>query len=109
MASDFGSKSSQRNADGGYLGSKPYAASGKYIQRMSDYCKGCKYNVSKATEEEACPFNALYWHFINRHRADFEKNPRMGMMYRNWEKQKPERREALLARAEWLLENVEKL
>jgi deoxyribodipyrimidine photolyase-related protein len=97
------------HADGGYLGSKPYAASGKYIQRMSDYCANCKYSVSKATEEDACPFNALYWHFINRHRSDFENNPRMGMMYRNWEKQKPERRKALLARAEWLLENVENL
>ncbi|BES72906.1 cryptochrome/photolyase family protein [Marinobacter nanhaiticus D15-8W] len=97
------------HADGGYLGSKPYAASGKYIQRMSDYCSQCKYNVAKATEEDACPFNALYWHFIDRHRKAFEGNPRMGMMYRNWDRQKPDRREALLTRAEWLLEHVEEL
>ncbi|MDO3720734.1 cryptochrome/photolyase family protein [Marinobacter sp. chi1] len=97
------------HADGGYLGSKPYAASGKYIHRMSDHCANCHYNVNKSTEDDACPFNALYWHFIDRHRDDFENNPRMGMMYRNWDKQSPDRREALLTRAEWLLDNVENL
>ncbi|WP_166263922.1 cryptochrome/photolyase family protein [Marinobacter caseinilyticus] len=97
------------HADGGYLGSKPYAASGKYINRMSDHCSQCKYNVNRATEDDACPFNALYWHFINRHRDAFSNNPRMGMMYRNWDKQQPERRKALLARADWLLENLDSL
>lgn len=97
------------HADGGYLGSKPYAASGKYIHRMSDHCGNCKYNVNRATEDDACPFNALYWHFIDRHRREFESNPRMKMMYRNWDRQKPDRRRALLGRAEWLLENVENL
>ena len=97
------------HADGGYLGSKPYAASGKYIQRMSDHCKHCHYKVQDATGERACPFNALYWHFIDRHRDDFAGNPRMGMMYRNWDRQKPERRQALLARAEHLLANIETL
>ncbi|MGM0953969.1 MAG: cryptochrome/photolyase family protein [Pseudomonadota bacterium] len=97
------------HADGGYLGSKPYAASGKYIQRMSDHCKNCHYRVQDATGEKACPFNALYWHFIDRHRADFARNPRMGMMYRNWDKQKPERRQALLERAEHLLARIEEL
>ncbi|WP_166258135.1 cryptochrome/photolyase family protein [Marinobacter salicampi] len=97
------------HADGGYLGSKPYAASGKYIHRMSDYCSQCRYNVNKATEDDACPFNALYWHFIDRHRDDFASNPRMGMMYRNWDKQKPERRQALIKRGEWLLANIDKL
>ena len=65
--------------------------------------------MNKATEDDACPFNALYWHFIDRHRDDFAKNPRMGMMYRNWDKQKPEKREALLQRAGYLLTNLEKL
>ncbi|WP_323751778.1 cryptochrome/photolyase family protein [Marinobacter sp.] len=97
------------HADGGYLGSKPYAASGKYIQRMSDHCANCHYNVNKATEGDACPFNALYWHFIDRHRDDFASNHRMGMMYRNWDKQNPERRDALLQRANWLLEHLEEL
>jgi deoxyribodipyrimidine photolyase-related protein len=97
------------HADGGYLGSKPYAASGKYIQRMSDHCQNCHYRVQDATGERACPFNSLYWHFIDRHREDFADNPRMTMMYRNWDKQKPERREALLARADWVLANMETL
>ena len=56
------------HADGGYLGSKPYCASGQYIKRMSDYCRGCAYKVSESTSEDACPFNALYWHFLMRHR-----------------------------------------
>lgn len=97
------------HADKGLLGSKPYAASGKYIHRMSDHCGSCRYNVNHSTEEDACPFNALYWHFIDRHRKDFARNPRMGMMYRNWDRQKPERRKALISRAEWLLENLEAL
>jgi deoxyribodipyrimidine photolyase-related protein len=97
------------HADGGYLGSKPYAASGKYIQRQSDHCSNCHYKVAKATEDDACPFNSLYWHFIDRHRDQFAKNPRMTMMYRNWEKQNPERREALLKRANYLLDNLDSL
>ncbi len=97
------------HADGGYLGSKPYAASGKYIQRMSDHCANCHYKVSHSTEEDACPFNALYWHFIHRHRKQFAANPRMTMMYRNWDRQTPERRQALLGRAEDLLERLEQL
>lgn len=97
------------HADGGYLGSKPYAASGKYIQRMSDHCQNCHYRVQDATGDRACPFNSLYWHFIDRHREDFANNPRMTMMYRNWDKQKPERREALRARADWVLTNIETL
>ena len=97
------------HADGGYLGSKPYAASGKYIQRQSDHCSNCHYKVNRATEHDACPFNALYWHFIDRHRDNFANNPRMGMMYRNWDKQKPERRQALLERAEHLLGRIEQL
>jgi deoxyribodipyrimidine photolyase-related protein len=66
------------HADGGLLGSKPYAASGNYINKMSDYCKGCKYDVKKRTGDDACPFNALYWDFIARHLTRFSKNPRMG-------------------------------
>ena len=68
-----------------------------------------KRQVQDATGERACPFNALYWHFIDRHRDDFANNPRMGMMYRNWDRQKPERRQALLARAEYLLANIDTL
>ncbi len=85
------------------------AASGKYIQRMSDHCQNCHYRVQDATGERACPFNSLYWHFIDRHRQDFANNPRMTMMYRNWDKQAPERRQAILARADELLKDIENL
>ncbi len=97
------------HADGGVLGSKPYAASGKYIHRMSDYCRQCPYNVQHTTDEDACPFNSLYWHFIDRHRDQFAANPRMGMIYRNWDRQDRNRRSATIARAEQLLANIETL
>ncbi len=74
------------HADGGLLGSKPYAASGAYINRMSDYCKDCRYDVKKRTGDGACPFNALYWNFIATHRERFRKNPRMGQIVASYGK-----------------------
>ena len=65
------------HADGGMLASKPYAASGNYINKMSNYCKNCSYDVKQRTGADACPFNALYWDFIARHETRFSKNPRM--------------------------------
>ncbi|MEH6718707.1 MAG: cryptochrome/photolyase family protein [Aurantimonas endophytica] len=73
-------------ADGGLLASKPYAASGAYINRMSDYCGPCRYDVKQRTGPEACPFNALYWDFIARHREKIRHNPRMAQMVRSYEK-----------------------
>ena len=72
-------------ADGGLLGSKPYAASGAYINRMSDYCAGCKYDVKVKAGPGACPFNYLYWDFIARHRELVKANPRMAQMVRGWD------------------------
>ncbi len=72
--------------DGGLLGSKPYAASGNYINKMSDYCKSCRYDVKLKTGENACPFNALYWDFLERNRPKLNKNPRLGQVYRTWDK-----------------------
>ena len=69
--------------DGGKMMSKPYVSSGAYIDRMSDYCGDCRYDVKRRTGEDACPFNFLYWDFLARHRARFEKHPRMSMMVRN--------------------------
>ena len=64
--------------DGGLLGSKPYAASGNYINKMSDHCKNCVYKVKEKTGETACPFNSLYWDFLVRNRKKLAGNPRMG-------------------------------
>ncbi|WP_460450134.1 cryptochrome/photolyase family protein [Alsobacter sp. SYSU BS001988] len=69
-------------ADGGLLASKPYAASGAYIDRMSDYCAGCRYDPKVKTGPGACPFNLLYWHFLLENRAALGRNPRLGMPYR---------------------------
>ncbi len=73
-------------ADGGLLASKPYAASGAYINRMSNYCGSCRYNVKQRTGPDACPFNALYWNFIARHRERIASNPRMAQMVRTYDK-----------------------
>ncbi len=73
-------------ADGGLLASKPYAASGAYIDRMSDYCARCRYDVKQRTGPDACPFNALYWDFIARNQGVLGGNPRMAMPYRNWDR-----------------------
>ena len=97
------------HADGGLLGSKPYAASGKYIHRMSDHCRQCRYRVTTATDPDSCPFNSLYWHFIRRHRGHFENHPRMAMIYRSWEKMDANRKRAIMARANHLLENLDQL
>lgn len=71
-------------ADGGLLGSKPYAASGAYIARMSDYCGGCRYDVRQKTGEEACPFNALYWDFLDRNAEKLSGNRRLAQPYATW-------------------------
>jgi deoxyribodipyrimidine photolyase-related protein len=73
-------------ADGGLLASKPYAASGAYINRMSNYCGSCRYAVKQRTGPDACPFNALYWQFIARHRGKIGGNPRMAQMVRTYDK-----------------------
>ncbi len=68
-------------ADGGQLATKPYVSSAAYLQRMGDHCKGCSYNPKARTGDDACPFNALYWDFFDRHRTHFEHNPRLGVVY----------------------------
>lgn len=70
-------------ADGGLVGSKPYAASGAYIHRMSDYCAGCAYDVAARIGDGACPLNRLYWGFLLRNRDRLGANPRLAMPYRN--------------------------
>ncbi|WP_456310432.1 cryptochrome/photolyase family protein [Serratia proteamaculans] len=95
------------HADGGYLGSKPYCASGQYINRMSDYCRGCAYKVSESTTDNACPFNALYWHFLMRHSNILRDNPRMSLTYKNLERMTESRQQALWQRGEGLLARLD--
>lgn len=90
-------------ADGGVVGSKPYVSSGAYIDRMSDHCKSCHYKVKDKTGPRACPFNLLYWHFLIRHRDRFAANPRMGQMYRTWDRMADARRDTVLAEGDALL------
>ena len=73
-------------ADGGLLATKPYVSSAAYIDRMSDYCKGCHYDKKTRVGETACPFNALYWDFFDRNKNTLKKNPRIGMTYRQLDK-----------------------
>jgi deoxyribodipyrimidine photolyase-related protein len=94
-------------ADGGAVGSKPYVSSGAYIDRMSDYCRGCAYDVKAKTGKGACPFNLLYWHFLTRHRARFEGNPRMAQMYRTWDRMDEGKRRDVIGGAEAFLARLD--
>lgn len=82
-------------ADGGLLASKPYAASGAYINRMSDYCSRCRYDVKKKTGPNACPFNYLYWNFLERQSERLSNNPRMALAYRNLARMNDEQRQQI--------------
>jgi len=87
-------------ADGGVVGSKPYAASGAYINRMSDYCGACRYDVKGKSGDGACPFNRLYWGFLERNRARLRDNIRLAMPYRTLDGFGESQRATLLAEAE---------
>jgi len=86
-------------ADGGLLASKPYAASGNYIRQMSDYCRGCAYDVAAKTGTSACPFNYLYWDFLARNRGRLGANPRLAQPYRTYDKLPDARKVAIAASA----------
>ncbi len=96
-------------ADGGIMASKPYAASGKYIQKQGNHCKACRYDPKRVTGEDACPYNSLYWHFIHRHNALLSQNPRMGLILGGWRKRSDEDREAVLQWADHTLEQIAEL
>ena len=94
-------------ADGGLLASKPYAASGAYINRMSDYCGHCRFDVKQRTGPDACPFNALYWDFLARNAEKLGSNQRLAMPYRNWAKMTEKTRVELRTSAASFLERLD--
>ncbi len=94
-------------ADGGIIASKPYVSSGNYIHKMSDYCGTCSYKVKEKTGPDACPFNLLYWDFLVRHRDRFSNNPRMGQMYRVWDKMDTQRQSTVLHDAQTFLTKLD--
>ncbi|MGL4437632.1 MAG: cryptochrome/photolyase family protein, partial [Bosea sp. (in: a-proteobacteria)] len=90
-------------ADDGLLASKPYAASGAYIDRMSDYCCGCAYDPAIKAGPKACPFNYLYWNFLIENQPKLGRNPRMAMPYRTLEKFTEARRNEIVGDAQGFL------
>ena len=93
-------------SDGGLLGSKPYAASGNYINRMSDYCADCRYDVKEKTTAGSCPFNSLYWDFLIRNEDKLRGNPRLGQVYRTWDKMSDEKKDAYRSRANQFIQTL---
>ena len=96
-------------ADGGQVATKPYISSAKYIHSMSDYCVSCDYNWKQRHGDMACPFNSLYWNFFERHRPLLQKNPRVGMMYRVWDRMESREKKQVLKQADACLKNLNRL
>jgi deoxyribodipyrimidine photolyase-related protein len=94
------------HGDDGLMASKPYAASGKYIQRQGNHCAQCRYDPKKTTGDGACPYNSLYWHFIDRHHDYLKRNARMGLIVGGWQKRKEADRKAIVAWAENVLDGL---
>jgi len=86
-------------ADGGVMGSKPYIATGRYIQRMSPHCKGCRYETAQRSGDSACPFTTLYWDFLMRHQATLARNPRMALQVKNLVRMTDVQKQAVIERA----------
>jgi len=93
-------------ADGGLMSSKPYIASGKYIDRMSNHCKGCRYDPAQSTGENACPFTTLYWDYLDRHADQLAKNPRMLMQLKNLNRLTSTQRDLITSQAKSLKDSV---
>ena len=87
-------------ADGGLVATKPYVSSAKYIHNMSNYCESCEYDWKKRHGDKACPFNSFYWAFFDRHRRRLQKNPRVAMMYRTWDRMQEKEKKQVLKQAD---------
>lgn len=94
-------------ADGGYLASKPYAAGGSYINKMSDYCESCAYKVREKNGSDACPFNYLYWDFLARNRDRLSNNHRIGMMYNTYDRMGEDKKHSIATDSKLFLESLE--
>ncbi|WP_438971267.1 cryptochrome/photolyase family protein [Methylophaga sp.] len=94
-------------ADGGIVGSKPYIASGAYIQRMSNYCEHCQFKPKQAAGDDACPFTTLYWYFIDQHQSWLARNPRLGMQVKNWTNKGDDEQNRIRQRADWLFSHLD--
>ncbi len=95
------------HADGGVLGSKPYAAGGNYINKMSNYCQNCEYKISEKVGKKACPFNYLYWNFLDTHKDRFKDNQRMRMIYSTLGRMSDEKVDEIRQSAKQFLENMD--
>ena len=94
-------------ADGGVLASKPYVAGGNYIRKMSDYCGDCRYRVQDRTGKDACPFNYLYWAFVDREQEQLKKNHRMSFMLKTWEKKSDDEKKEIRRLAGTFIDSLE--
>lgn len=93
--------------DGGVMASKPYAASARYIDKMSNFCSSCVFKPKDLLGDMACPFNSLYWHFIAKHELLLQKNPRMAYMIASWRRFSEDKKEAILAKAKFYLSRLD--
>lgn len=93
--------------DGGILASKPYASSGQYINKMSNFCKQCRYNVKEVLGVDACPFNSLYWRFLHINREKLSKNNRLALAYKSWDRFDHEKQALILQKSESLLRKLD--
>jgi len=96
-------------ADGGRVATKPYISSTRYIHSMSDYCATCGYDWKQRYGRQACPFNSLYWDFLERHRRRLQPNPRMGIMYRTWDRTSGREKRKILNQAAAYKKDLDRL
>jgi deoxyribodipyrimidine photolyase-related protein len=96
-------------ATGARFTSKPYVASGAYVDKMSNYCKGCAYDPKGRTGDSACPMTTLYWHFLKNHETELAGNPRTALMVKNLQRIDPAEMAQIQARARDLLDQIEHL
>ena len=96
-------------ADGGWIATKPYVSSANYMKKMGDYCDQCFYNPKTKTEDDSCPFNALYWNFFDSQRDKLQSNFRLGMVYRTYDKMNADVKAGIREKAQYLLDNINTL